>query len=87
MSNFNNQVKFMLLRSYWGSARAILSPSDELHAVSKNADFQIIYPCQKQYQIYVILEPKVPYFQHFPWAQVSVRHFVGHIHKTAMMSL
>jgi len=59
MNNFTNQVKIMLLRRYWGSAHAILSPSDELQAVSKNADFQIIYPCQKQYQIYVILEPKV----------------------------
>jgi len=85
--NFSNQVKFVLLRSYWESAHAILSPMDELHAVSKNADFEIIYPCQKQYQIYVILEPKVPYFQHFPWAQVSVCYFVGHILKTAMMSL
>jgi hypothetical protein len=87
MNNFNNQIKFMLLRSYWGSAHAILSPSDELNVVSKKADMQIIYPCQKQYQIYVILEPNVPYFRHFSCAQVPVRQFVGHIFTIAMMSL
>ena len=68
-------------------AHAILSPSDELHALSKKADKQITYPQQKQYQIYVSLEPKVPYFQHFPCAQLSERQFVGHILVIAIMSL
>jgi hypothetical protein len=87
MNNSNNQIKFMWVHSHWGSAHGKLSPSDEKHAVSKKADLQIIYPCEKQYQIYVILEPEVPYFQQFPCAQVSVRQFVGHILIIAMMSL
>jgi len=38
MNKFNDKFKFRLPRSYWGSAHAMLSTSDELHAVNKKAD-------------------------------------------------